>query len=68
MYAKSNVNTDLKPGSADQAKVGLRAFLLPGVDVLFYYETRKQTAKDEAAKTAKETKLTGLASQLHVYF
>jgi hypothetical protein len=68
MYAKANVNTDLKPGSANQAKVGLRAFLLPGVDVLFYYETRTQTAKDEAAGREKETKLTGLASQLHVYF
>lgn len=68
MHARANVHTDLKPGRAEQTKLGLRAFPIPGVDVIVYYEMREQTAIDIVTNGRTTTKLNGLTSQLHVYF
>jgi hypothetical protein len=64
LVGMSNVATDLLPGSANQVKTGVRAFLTPGVDVAVVYETMQEKHKD--ADTT--TKTSGLEGQVHLYF
>ena len=68
LFAKSNVTTEIKPGNAMQIKVGVRSFVIPGVDTMLVYQTRTDTANDPATGTTTTTKLNGFEGQLHLYF
>jgi len=66
--ARSNASPSLLPGNALQTKVGLRMFLLPGVDLSFAHEQEKSTEKNQSTGTEVETEMAALTSQLHMYF
>lgn len=68
MLAKANTTVDIKPGEETQMKAGFRGFIVPGVDAMIYYENREQTAKDLDLGTSTKRKLSGIASQLHLFF
>lgn len=67
-YSMSNVALDLKPGSANQIKTGVRSFVIPGLDLALLYETTDLTIKDEALGTSTKSKMSGITGQAHVYF
>ena len=64
-YAYANVSKTMKKGSAQQYRAGLRAFLLPGIDlsVTFEYDINNGY-NDEEQKV--EDKTSAISSQLHV--
>lgn len=61
-YSWANTTADLGAGRAQQYRIGLRVFLLAGVDVSFNYEF-DHAAPDSAADSSSHA----LSSQLHLY-
>lgn len=63
-YAYANVSKTMRKGSAQQYRAGLRAFLLPGIDLSINYEydinDEQESDKDKNSKTS------AISSQLHV--
>ena len=62
-YAQANTNTSLLPGSAEQTKVGIKSFLIPGVEYSLQYNTDKVVT--EGADTIDRTSILSMA---HIYF
>lgn len=67
-YHVSNVAEDLRPGRASQIRVGMKAFLLPGVEVSagIRRENFETDKIDERTKDSGYT-LNTITSQLHVF-
>ncbi|MGE0174828.1 MAG: hypothetical protein AB7T49_18690 [Oligoflexales bacterium] len=64
-YSKANTSHDLKPGSANQLKAGVRMFMIPGIDYSFQY-TKDANSYDDPEADSRKTAY--LISQLHTYF
>ena len=61
-YTSLNVATNLEPGKASQRRIGVRGFLIPGVDLQILFEEEENSP--EEGKVAKKNLIT---SQLHLY-
>ena len=61
-FASANVTQALLPGSATQLKLGVRSFVIPGVDVSLTIDQDEEKIKD--GETKKTDAFTG---QLHVF-
>jgi hypothetical protein len=68
LLSKSNVAKDLVPGGADQVKVGLRGFLLPGLDVMMLFENLEEKREDPSTKEMAKNQTKGFTGQVHIYF
>lgn len=67
--AFANVSSDLLPGSATQARSGLRIFLMPGIDLSLFLEQESEMKKITAKNPSKIiTTKNGFSGQLHAYF
>lgn len=60
-YAWANVSKNLRAGSSQQYRIGLRSFLLPGIDLSLSYEYDIDDRNGEDAD-----KISALSSQLHI--
>lgn len=61
-YSWANVTANFSAGRSRQYRLGMRAFLLAGVDVSFNYEYDRNTPKNK-----KTTNTHALSSQIHLY-
>lgn len=62
-YASANVTKNFGPGSSTQSKIGVRSFLLPGLDVSLQY-----TSEQDEADGQSPVKTSGIIGQMHAYF
>ena len=67
-FARGNTNVQLLPGDSNEVKLGVRSFLIPGVDLMTTYEIRNETTRDPTTKAEAKASRKGITSQLHLFF
>jgi len=65
-YATANTTSQLTPGATVQSKIGLRSFVVSGLDVSLSVDNQVETSKTDQATT--ETEVNGYSMQVHVFF
>ena len=63
-YAQANTTEDLLPGSANQLRIGLKSFIIPGVELATYFENENQKNKESGSSLESS----GVSGNLHAYF
>lgn len=64
-YSSATSTPRLEEGSSTQFKVGMRAFLLPGIEWLLYLENEEVTT--EAEGSSSKTSTNAITSQIHMF-
>lgn len=68
-YSQANAAPDLKPGSASQLRVGVRSFLISGVDLSLQYGLSSvERAAIAGVSEASDSVQKGIQGQAHLYF
>lgn len=66
-YSLANTMRELKPGKTNQSKVGLKSFIIPGVEINLSMDNRQETA-EQPDGSSKITTVKGIAGQMHLFF
>ena len=68
VYARANTNIAILPGAANQTKVGVRCFFIPGVDVMWSYNVDEVDTKSLETGLTSSAKSRYFSGQFHGYF
>jgi hypothetical protein len=66
-YSLANTTRELKPGKTNQTKIGLKSFIIPGVEMNLSMDNRQETA-EQSDGSSKVTTVKGYAGQMHLFF